>query len=380
MANNLFFSRDTRVLVEADGAVWEIPVLDGFSFSQATNTSEITLNEMAAASGNASRRGRRMFNDSYAPAEWSFSTYMRPFLSVVDAASGWDGTSAQMHAVEEIMWASLISAGTFSPKADDSDNAEWNATSGISQSSTALAFDFSDSNVAALKEINIYFVMGQGAYNAGTHQVYKIEACAVNSAAIDFDIDGIATINWSGFGKLITDHASLPSVTIAEAIDSTNNFIRNRLTTLSVSATTAESIVGAYTLTLTGGSIEFNNNITYLTPETLGVINKPIAHVTGTRSISGSFTCYLGNHSAGSADLFEDLIESTDTITNDFDLTFSIGGASAPKVAINLPTCHLEIPTHSIDDIISIETNFHALPSTVDGADDATITYTGAAY
>ncbi len=380
MANNLFFSRDTRVLVEADNAVWEIPVLDGFSFSQATNTSEITLNEMAAASGNASRRGRRMFNDSYAPAEWSFSTYMRPFLSVVDSALGWDGNSAQMHAVEEIMWASLISAGSFTPKASDSANAAWGATAGIAQDGSSLAFDFSDSNVAALKEINIYFVMGQGTYNANTHQVYKIEACAVNSAAIDFDIDGIATINWSGFGKLITDHASLPTVTIAEAISSTSNFIRNRLTTLGVSATAAGDIVSAYTLTLTGGSIEFNNNITYLTPETLGVINQPIAHVTGTRSISGSFTCYLGNHSAGSADLFEDLIESTSTITNDFDLTFGIGGASAPKVVINLPTCHLEIPTHSIDDIISIETNFHALPSTVDGADDATITYTGAAY
>lgn len=379
MANNLFFSRDTRVLVEADSAVWEIPVLDGFSFSQATNTSEISLSEMESTGG-VSRRGRRMFNDSYAPAEWNFSTYMRPFLSVVDAGSGWDGTSAQMHAVEEIMWASLISAGTFSPKADDSDNAEWNAASGISQSSSALAFDFSDSNKSALKEINIYFVMGQGAFNAGTHKVYKIESCAVNSAAIEFDIEGIATINWSGFGKLITDTGSLPSVTIAEAIDSTKNFIRNRLTTLTVGATTAESIVGTYNLTLTGGSIEFNNNITYLTPETLGVINQPIAHVTGTRTINGSFTCYLGNHTAGSADLFEDLIESKNTITNDFDLTFGIGGSNAPKVTIQLPTCHLEIPTHSVAEIMSLETNFHALPSTVDGADDATITYTGTTY
>jgi hypothetical protein len=47
---------------------------------------------------------------------------------------------------------------------------------------------------------------------------------------------------------------------------------------------------------------------------------------------------------------------------------------------MNFPTCHLEIPTHSVEDIISVETNFHALPSTIDGADDAKITYTGAAY
>ena len=149
---------------------------------------------------------------------------------------------------------------------------------------------------------------------------------------------------------------------------------------MGVSATATGDIASSYTLTLTGGSIEFNNNITYLTPETLGVINQPLAAVTGTRSISGSFTCYLGNHSGGSGALFENLIESTNTITNDFDLTFSIGGASAPKVVMNFPTCHLEIPTHSVEDIISVETNFHALPSTIDGADDAKITYTGAAY
>ena len=50
------FSRDTKVVMKfhasADGtddALYEIPVLDGFSFSQATNTSEITLSEAADA-------------------------------------------------------------------------------------------------------------------------------------------------------------------------------------------------------------------------------------------------------------------------------------------------------------------------------------------
>ena len=108
MADNLFFSRDTRVVVSDGTAYWEIPVLDGFSFSQATNTSEIALAEMSsAASGNASRRGRRMFNDSYAPAEWSFSTYARPFKSSASGgALGWDNNSDQ-HAVEEVLWAQL---------------------------------------------------------------------------------------------------------------------------------------------------------------------------------------------------------------------------------------------------------------------------------
>lgn len=379
MANDLFFSRDTRVVVSDGTVYWEIPVLDGFSFSQATNTSEITLAEMSsAASGNASRRGRRMFNDSYAPAEWSFSTYARPFKSVLDVANGWDGSSVQGHAVEEILWAALVGNGVFTAKADEDSNGAWAASQGMANDGTTMTADFSASNVASLKELDIYFIMGQGTYDAGTHTVYKLEGAVVNSAGIDFDLDGITTINWSGFAKLITEEASAPTVTINEGASDTGNFIRNRLTTLAVTHAATGNFVAAYNLTLTGGSINFENNITFITPETLGVVNQPFAAVTGTRNIGGSFTCYLGNHTAGSADLFEDLIESTTSITNDFNLVFTVGGATAPKIAITLPTCHLEVPTHSIEDVISLETTFHALPSTIDGADEASIVYTGA--
>ena len=378
MADNLFFSRDTRVIV-SDGTVWwEIPVLDGFSFSQATNTSEITLAEMSsAAAGNASRRGRRMFNDSYAPAEWSFSTYARPFKSVVDVGTGWDGNSVQGHAVEEILWAALVGNGVFS-KGNADDNSSWAAGQGMGNTATTMTADFSASNVASLKELDIYFIMGQGTYDAGTHTVYKLDGAVVNSAGIDFDLDGITTINWSGFAKLITEEASIPTVSINEGASDTGNFIRNRLTTLAVTHAATGNFVADYNLTLTGGSINFENNITFITPETLGVVNQPFAAVTGTRNIGGSFTCYLGNHTAGSADLFEDLIESTTSITNDFNLVFTVGGATAPKIAITLPTCHLEVPTHSIEDVISLETTFHALPSTINGADEASIVYTGA--
>ena len=375
MANDLFFSRDTRVVVSDGTAYWEIPVLDGFSFSQATNTSEITLSEMSsAAAGNKSRRGRRMFNDSYAPAEWSFSTYARPFKSVVDVAKGWDKSSTQAHAVEEVLWAALVGNGTFTPAASGA-NAAWSADQGMANSGTALTIDFTDADVASLKELDIYFVMGQGPYAAATHTIYKIEGCVVNSAGMDFDIEGITTINWSGFGKLITEHGSDPTTTIDEGVSSTSNFIRNRLTTLAVTHAATGNFVTAYNLTLTGGSLNFENNLTYITPETLGVINQPFAAVTGTLNIGGSFTCYLGNHSGGSADLFEDLIESTSAVTNDFNLVFAIGGSSTPNITVTLPTCHLEVPTHSIEDIISLETTFHALPSTIDATDEATIVY-----
>ena len=108
-------------------------------------------------------------------------------------------------------------------------------------------------------------------------------------------------------------------------------------------------------------------------------MNQPLGHVTGTRNVSGSFTCYLNAEALSSADLFENLIEATSTITNSFDLVFSVGGSTAtPRIVLDMPTCHLEVPTHSIDDVISVEVNFHALPSTIEGTDEMTITYVGA--
>ena len=396
MANDLFFSRDTKLVVKCDSTFFEIPVLDGFSFSQATNSSEVTLSEMESTAG-VSRRGRKMFNDSMAPAEWSFSTYVRPFLSTVDAVTsptglGWDGDSAQVHAVEEVLWAALVGTAAFTEgtaTADSSwaDNIVTNSTADASFDTTTtprMKIDFLGSNKSSLKELEIYFIMGSGAYDAGTHQVYKLSKAVVNSATVDFDIDGIATINWSGFASNITDEASQPTVTIAEGLSATNNFIRNRLTTLAVTNTSGGTFASAYTLTLTGGSVSFENNITYLTPDTIGEVNSPIGHVTGTRTIGGNFTCYLSNSAAGSSDLFEDLASATTVVTNGFDLTFHIGGTPpattiAPHMTINLPNCHLEIPAHSIEDVISIETTFSALPTDIAGADEAVIVYKGVA-
>jgi len=396
MANDLFFSRDTKLVVKCDSTFFEIPVLDGFSFSQATNSSEVTLSEMESTAG-VSRRGRKMFNDSMAPAEWSFSTYVRPFLSTVDAVTvptglGWDGDSASVHAVEEVLWAALVGTaafteGTASADASWADNITYNTTADASFDTTTterLKIDFLGSNKSSLKELEIFFIMGSGTYNAGTHQVYKLSKAVVNSATVDFDIDGIATINWSGFASNITDEGSQPTVTVAEGLSATNNFIRNRLTTLAVKNAAGSPFAATYTLTLTGGSVSFENNITYLTPDTIGEVNSPIGHVTGTRTIGGNFTCYLSNSSAGSSDLFEDLASATTTVTNDFDLTFHIGGTPpastiAPHMSINLPNCHLEIPSHSIEDVISIETTFSALPTDIAGADEAVIVYKGVA-
>ena len=396
MADKFYFSRDTELYLmmgtNAAGTTaatsWQIPVLDGFSFSQGTNTSEITLAEMADGSGN-SRRSRQMFTDSYAPAEWSFQTYMRPFVSTNGASGGWEesGSEDRHHAVEEALWANFVAAPTFT-FSDGATESAWSA--GVTNSTSSVIFDFTGSEKPALGTFDLFFEMGGAAGGSGDSgpTYYRLKDAVVNSASIDFDIDGIATITWSGFASMVSDLAALPTATdsITEGTTGTGNFIRNRLTQLSVTAADTSTFPGAssngvYNLVLTGGNITMENNITYLTPETLGVVNQPLGHVTGTRNVSGNFTCYLNREEGGSADLFEDLIEATTVITNSFNTVFKIGGTAAPKVQIDLPKCHFEVPSHSIDDIISLETNFHALPASVDpsSADnfEAKITYTG---
>ena len=369
MADNMFFSRDSKVFVAplaADGTeagVWEIPVLDGFSFSQATNSSEVSLNEMSAGS-NVSRRGRKMFNDSLAPAEWSFSTYARPFISA-GTGTGAADSAANHHAVEEVLWGMTVGSAIQTGSAFE----------GFTLGTDDLDISFANSNKTTLGKANIYFTLGGTTGESAI--TYKIANCCVNEAGIDFDIDGITTINWSGMGTIITEQAASPTRTIYEAIGSTSNFIRNRLTEL-VASSTSPTSVSAYALTLTGGSITISNNMTFLTPETLGVVNTPLDHVTGTRSISGSFTCYLSNATDSSMDLFENLIGGTSTVTNDFDLNFKIGGSSAPRLEFDMPACHLEVPTHSIDDVISLEVNFHALGTDIDSTDELAIKYVGA--
>lgn len=531
MAQQLYFSRDSKLFVELEGKLWEVPVLDGFSFSQTTNASEITLNEMQNTSG-ISRRGRRVFTDSLAPAEWSFSTYVRPFVS----------SNGEHHAVEEVLWAVMAGAdsyGTISGQGtivtiSESDTAtdrtdgfytidqvdyttdtaagtgatfQVVVTSGAVTSVSVVnggtgysaletftipssviggtgnlvitvdtvdsasdnaffrqAFpdasspyganvslptessnniNFGQSNRSVLGTCNLYFVMETSSENP---MVYKLSGAAINEASIDFEVDGIATINWSGFAAQISDmlnpigsnnqvlviseagsnpptlseiasaadNAGTPAVgdvvynraedgklylvtetgsttvvgAITEGTDDTGNFIRNRLTQLSIeNNSTTNGLKPSYSMTLTGGNITFSNNITYLVPEELGAVNVPIEHVTGARSVSGSFTCYLtvdtDTNNGTSSDFFNDLTTpgaGLDLVVNDFNVQFQIGGTSdtLPRLYANIPRCHIEVPSHSIEDVISVETNFGAYTDDFSVANEMDITYFGA--
>ena len=541
MAEYLHFSRDSRLYMEKDGYLWSVPVLDGFSFSQATNASEITLNEMEDASGR-SRRGRKMFTDSLSAAEWSFSTYIRPFKSAGSKSNTngvADSTANHQHAVEESLWVAMAGKNVYVPGTGkwqhgsvggaitslvttsggtDSDRtagtytvAVPTAASGTSTGATVasgagtntggtnavlsivingsgvaaitvtergIGFDtgntitvdseliggganddnlvltvtstsavsdatdldinFFDSNRASLGTFNLYFVFSD---RSEGRLLYKLSNAVVNEAAIDFDIDGIATINWSGMaGQIkevatglgagqVTAAATFPNpgaagalwidtddsdklyistsatnaagswyANIDEGSTSTGNFIRNRLTNLTLAPETAfqaattfdregtgtadDNYRTSYSVAITGGNVTISNNISYLTPEELGKVNQPIEHVTGTRTVTGSLTCYLASSDAAtnkSKNLFQDLVSDINTVINKFAITLQVGGTDStkPRFEISMPTAHFEIPSHSIEDVISLETNFHGLGTTVGEGDEISLKYIG---
>ena len=150
MADTFYFSRDTKVhLTDSAGAIYNIPVLDGFSFSQATNVTEVTLNEMATSSG-VSRRARQMFTDSYAPAEWSFSTYIRPFKSGGAGSSG-EHSAVAHHMVEEALWNALAGSGAVGASG-----------SAITADGTDCNVAFTNSNKVSLDTFDLHFEMGSG--------------------------------------------------------------------------------------------------------------------------------------------------------------------------------------------------------------------------
>ena len=61
-----------------------------------------------------------------------------------------------------------------------------------------------------------------------------------------------------------------------------------------------------------------------------------------------------------------------------FKVTMFVGGKAAaenntdPALEVKFPTAHIEVPSHQIEDVISLETNFQALPTDFGTADEIT--------
>lgn len=308
----------------------EIQVLDGMSFSQNTTTETVALNEAGAAPS----RGQRQFNTALDPVDFSFTTYMRPF----DAG-------ANITAEESVLWGAMFSA----------DGSAW--SDGASYGSVAAT----NSNVHQLQKFGLIIVL-----DATT---FVIDDCVLNTATVDFGLDAIASIQWAGQGKFLRQIAT-PTFVDADTWSgslagdyktktTTAPYIANKLSVVTLNS--GLSAGTAYTLALTGGSLTITNNITYLTPANLGVVNQPATYFTGTRGITGTLNCYLRTGATNSAGLMSTLLTNSSTdVDPAFRATIKIGGTGADRVEFDMPAIVLSIPSVNTEQVVSTAITFTA--------------------
>ena len=363
---------------------WEIKVLDGFSFSAAVDTQEIEINEAGATP----TRGQQVFTTAIQPAEWSFQAYIRPRYDVNDNRND---------AVERILWEALANDDTAITT-----DISGTATTLAANSAGGMQVDFTNSNTNELKKLYFYWNLGTTASPVW----YYMPGVVVNQAEIDFSIDAIASITWSGFADEVKQIVSgddafthlneMLNGTAGDISDSSfpdgsdgylaaptgqQACIRNKLSTVTLVPDSGQGVLDAseYTVALTGGSLTINNNITFLTPEALGVVNQPCGHFTGQLQVSGNMTAYLKSGDAGdTAELLKDLLDySTGTNASAdptrFALDIYVGGSApsspynVPIVQLSLPAAHLVVPTINIEDVVSVDIPFTGLAYASDG-------------
>ena len=390
---------------EVDANTFRVGVLDGYSFSQGSDSSDVSISEAGATPN----RGSKRFNDSLPPAEWSFGTYVRPF---VHGAASYR-TADDHDCVENILWAAI--SGTALP-GDAAANGRGVVVGTTAQNGSQTTFAKSD--VHELMKLSLYFAL--------ENTTYRLNDAQVNQAEIDFSIDGIASITWSGnattidqVSTAIEDPSKYALINQVEGEDSSANtdtyaegynyvdttgpsdadYLRNKLSTLYLDADAQGGGAASeglddrtYDINITGGSLTIANNVTYVTPETIGIVDKSIGSFTGARMISGSLTMYLDTKSNGSNQLLTDLAGATDLVTNSFDMRLFMGVAgtvasdgdamdsgdfSAPGVEFNMPRAQLSIPTVEVGDLISASVEFAAHGSDLLTGDEITVKYLG---
>jgi len=337
----------------------ELQVLDGMSFSQNTTTETVTLNEAGAAPS----RGQRSFNTALSPVDFSFTTYIRPFYNELGAS---DGLTAE----ESVLWNALMGVNPIGT------GGAWSATTSPTAPSAVATYSKTNSNVHQLQKFALII-------NVDGLQ-YIIQDCVLNTATIDFGLDAIASIQWAGNGAKLIQDSSSSTIAAFKAKNTAAKFIANKLSVVTLFAGINASTGTSYTIPLTGGQIVLSNNVTFLTPQNLGIVNKPATYFTGTRAVSGNLTAYLragGGQGNFSAELLDTLLAGSSTaVDTKFTLTIRIGGSTGTRVDVKLPAAMISIPTIQTEQIVSTTINFTGQSYAgndfdIEEANELTVTY-----
>jgi hypothetical protein len=379
---------------------WKLEVLAGFAATSSSATQDITSLE----SGTNPDRSQQRFNTAINPVDWNFQVYLRPTGVVTGAAADTtDAGTTQTGNVKPVadwfMWQSLVS----NTKVADgtTEQSVW-ATGGKLETTNVAASagaHSSRTNFATAVENHLYFKLD--------NVVYQVSNATVNQATVDAGIEEIATVTWAGFGTTLKEltstqrdnaisvfggvlndgstvtansNASEHSVTahyhpfnqmnVAGTVG-TNSFIKNRLSAIEfhhqASATASDE---KFTFPVTAVSFDYNNNITYLTPEELASLNEPIGQFTGSRAVTGSATMYLRAGDLESAGFLRNIAEDSRTSSaQTSNANLIIGGTTAPYVAFQLDAVQFEFPALAVEDVISMSVNFVAQESTANKGD-----------
>ena len=455
--SRLFFTTNvnsTTGVVQSSGHTattsYEIQVLEGFSFTQNTNNDTITVSE----AGTAPSRGQRQFNTSLAPVDFSFSTYIRPYLSTNVTSEDsvlWNALSGSIAKNTALTKTGTFTSLAYAPATNTATltgtsmsitglavgddvviNGVVTAGSGtaasvkavtgparvLTLSATSITFQMANPSAGvtvstadvAVTGINFYkapwseftnqAILGMQDSNRNQLQkfglivivdnvTYQIDNAAMGQVTIDFGLDGIATAQWTGQATAISQLASTVTTatpgTFAGGItgsytqkNTTASYIANKLSTAILKTENALGSVAAntpYYVAITGGSITINNNITYITPANLGVVNTPVTYYTGTRSVTGTLNAYLNTGSVtgytggGTGNLLKDMLAAASTITEPmFYMELAVGGASnTQRIELQMPSVSMAIPTIDAQPVISTALNFTAAAGSPNG-------------
>ena len=373
MAINL--SRNTRLwisTVDKDGAhtnanTFELPVQEGYSLSQSVSTVDVSVEE----AGPAPIRGSKRFNSALDPVDWSLATYISPYMDT------------NHYLVDMLLWHSLASGIDSAPDMD-------NAAAAVAGDTSSFDVSFINNSAHVLTELYLYFKID--------NQFYYIAKAQVSQAEISIDIADIGMVSWSGQG-LTYEPIPNPAFFTGTAgayvttgdlsgyvkIPTNKNFLVNKLTLMSMTSDMAPggSSNNAYDIPITSANITINNNITYLTPNTLAEVDSPIGSFTGSFEVTGTIEAYLkdipgadGNATPyGSADLLGHMLANVQgAVTNAANIVFKVGGGTGPRAEFTIPTAHLSVPDISVDDVVSTSIEFKAIPSSAELASGDEIT------
>jgi hypothetical protein len=376
---------------------WKLEVLAGFAVTSSAATQDITSLE----SGTDPDRSQQRFNTAINPVDWNFQVYLRPTGVLTGAAA--NTTTAATNSTGNVkpvadwfMWQSMVSNTKVTGGTDGTadERSVWETGGKLRTVTVAKGTGSSatKSNFSTAVENHIYFKLD--------NVIYQVSNATVNQATVDAGIEEIATTTWSGFGTTMKELTGTPrdvaisvfggvlnsgsSVTANSNFQTmsynatvlgayhpfnqmnvagsagTNSFIKNRLSTIEFHhKATAAGSDEKFTFPVTALSFDYNNNITYLTPEEISALNEPIGQFTGSRAVTGSATMYLRTGDLESAGFLRNISEDSRTSSaQTSNANLIIGGTTAPYVAFQLDACQFEFPQIATDDVVAMTVNF----------------------